>query len=128
MLTSRKARGFTLVEALVGLALLLAGLAGAAIVLLQGVQNERESATRRVAMRLAASLADELRASHRTDAIADPASPPVATWREAAIAALPSGATVSVATGAAMPFEYVITIDWPVAGIGRQRFVLPVTP
>ncbi len=45
MLIERTVGGFTLVETLVALALMLAGLAGAGIVLGQSIQYERESPT-----------------------------------------------------------------------------------
>jgi prepilin-type N-terminal cleavage/methylation domain-containing protein len=65
MLSRRRPRGFTLVEALVALALMLAALAGAGLVLGRSIQHERESGTRRAAIRLAGSLAEELRALDR---------------------------------------------------------------
>ena len=92
MLKARFAAGFTMIEVLVALALMLAGLAGAGIVLGQSIQYERESGSRRAAIRLAGSLAEELRALE-----------------------------------VAVPARYRITIEWPVAGLGVQRLVLPVT-
>jgi prepilin-type N-terminal cleavage/methylation domain-containing protein len=123
-----KARGFTLVEALVALALMLAGLAGAGIVLGRSIQQERESGSRRAAIRLAGSLAEELRALDR-DAAASvaPDAPAVLAWSVAARAALPAGSTATLAVDAGLPARYRITIEWPVAGLGMQRLVLPVT-
>jgi hypothetical protein len=40
---------------------------------------------------------------------------------------LPAGAVASVVVDGGMPAGYTITIDWPVAGLGVQRLVLPVT-
>ncbi len=52
-------------KTLIALALMLAGLAGAGIVLGRSIQYERESGTRRTAIRLAGSVAEELRALNR---------------------------------------------------------------
>lgn len=128
MLNAARKRGFTVIEALVGLALMLAGLAGAGLVLLQSVQYERESSNRRAAIRLAGSLAEELRALNRGDGIpiaADSAT--VLDWIRAAEAALPAGAIARVESRASLPTQYTIAIEWPVAGVGTQRIVLPVT-
>ena len=76
MLIEHPPRGFTLVEALVALALMLAGLAGAGIVLGRSIQYERESGTRRAVIRLAGSLAEELRALDRELADIDPGGRP----------------------------------------------------
>jgi Tfp pilus assembly protein PilV len=120
--------GFTLIEALVALALTLAGVAGATVLLLQGVQYERESATRRHALRLAGSLAEELRATDPGDGRPLPADAPViAAWRALARATLPAGSDARAEPVAANPAAYRITIDWPVAGTGMQRFTLAVT-
>ena len=60
-------RGYTLVEALVALVLLSAGLLVATASVLQAVRMERESATRSAALRVASSLAEDLRALPRPD-------------------------------------------------------------
>ena len=121
--------GFTLVEALVALALMLAGLASAGIVLGRSIQYERESGTRRTAIRLAGSLAEELRALDRESTDPIPAdAPALAAWSEAAVASLPAGSTARVELAAGVPAQYQITIEWSVAGFGLQRLVLPVTP
>lgn len=128
MLRALRSKGFTLVEALVGLALMLAGLAGAGVVLLQSVQHERESSHRRTAFRLAGSLAEELRALDRRDGSrleADASS--ILAWTATVQASLPAGAAARVEVGDSWPVTYTITIEWPVAGVGTQRLVLPVT-
>ena len=124
----KRCNGFTLVEALVALSLLLAGLAGAGIVLGRSIQHERESGTRRTAIRLAGSLADELRSLDRElmeSLTAD--APELAAWTQAAVASLPAGSAARVEQAAGEPAQYRITIEWPVAGLGLQRIVLPVT-
>jgi Tfp pilus assembly protein PilV len=124
----RRHAGFTLVEALVALALMLAGLAGAGIVLGRSVQHERESATRRSAIRLAGSLAEELRALDRDPAASLPAdAPALLAWSDSAAASLPAGGAARVEMTAGSPAAYRIVIEWPVAGVGMQRIVLPVT-
>ncbi len=128
MLSVRSARGFTLIEALVGLALMLAGLAGASLVLLQSVQYERESSNRRAAIRFAGSLAEELRALGRGDGIPLAAdAPAILAWTAAVESALPAGSVARVEVGESSPVSYRISIEWPVAGVGMQRLVLPVT-
>ena len=128
MLIVPRSRGFTLVEALVALTIMLAGLASAGIVLGRSIQYERESGTRRMAIRLAGSMAEELRALDREPAGSLPAdAPELAAWSEAAVASLPAGSTARVELAPGMPAEYRITIEWPVAGLGLQRIVLPVT-
>lgn len=128
MLNVGPARGFTLIEALVGLAIMLAGLAGAGLVLLQSVQYERESTNRRAAIRLAGSLADELRALNRSDGMPLAVdAPAIAAWTAAVHAALPFGSLARVEAGNSIPVIYTISIEWPVAGVGMQRLVLPVT-
>lgn len=128
MLNGARNRGFTLVEVLVALALMLAGLAGAGIVLLQSVQYERESSHRRAAIRLAGSLAEELRALNRSDgvALADNA-PAIVAWSATVSAVLPTGSVARIEADESIPVNYVISIEWPVAGVGIQRLVLPVT-
>ena len=117
-----------MIEALVALALMLAGLAGAGIVLGQSIQYERESGSRRAAIRLAGSLADELRALDR-DPTASIEGNEVALrdWETAVESALPAGSDARVDFDETPPLHYVIRIEWPVAGVGMQRVVLPVT-
>ncbi len=128
MLNQQRPRGFTLVEALVALALMLAALAGAGLSLGRSIQHERESGNRRAALRLAASLADELRALDR-DAFTslEPDAPAITAWMAAVSAALPAGTSARVEHDDAAPTGYLIQIEWPVAGAGMQRLVLPVT-
>jgi len=121
-------RGFTLIEALVALALMLAGLAGGSLLLLQSVQYQRESSNRRAVIRFAASLAEELRALDRGDGqplAAD--APAITAWVAAVESALPAGSAAQVEIEGVNPAGYRIEIEWPVAGSGQNRLVLPVT-
>jgi prepilin-type N-terminal cleavage/methylation domain-containing protein len=128
MLMLRTARGFTLVEALVALAIMLAGLAGAGLVLGRSIQHERESGTRRAAIRLAGSLAEELRALDRDPGATVPAdAPALEAWAASALASLPAGSDARVEIMPGAPARYRVTIEWAVAGLGVQRIVLPVT-
>ena len=128
MLSDRIPGGFTLVETLVALALMLAGLAGAGIVLGQSIQYERDSSHRRAAIRLASSLAETLRAVNRDAAASLPHdAPEILAWSTEVESVLPAGANASVEVGGGIPAAYTITIEWPVAGFGVQRLVLPVT-
>jgi prepilin-type N-terminal cleavage/methylation domain-containing protein len=128
MLKDRRMRGFTMIEVLVALALMLTGLAGAGVVLLQSVQYERESSHRRAAIRYAGSLAEELRSLNRSEGLAlAPDAPAILAWTAAVEAALPAGSTARVEAGDSTPVNYLISIEWPVAGVGTQRLVLPVT-
>lgn len=128
MLSQRSAAGFTLIEVLVALALMLAGLAGAGIVLGQSIQYERDSSHRRAAIRFASSLAEELRALDRDSSTSLPRdAQEILDWSSEVEAVLPAGAIASVVVDDGMPAAYIISIEWPVAGLGVQRLVLPVT-
>ncbi|MDH4258982.1 MAG: prepilin-type N-terminal cleavage/methylation domain-containing protein [Gammaproteobacteria bacterium] len=150
MLTKRPARGFTLPEALIAIAVMVAGLAGSTAMLLQTVRQERESSNHRAAIRIAASIADQLRAIRRPDelpvlAIAgtDPdaacAGYPAScaperaaerlriTWAAEAVLTLPHGSTVAVSVPDPRVSAYLISVRWPATGGGSEQFQLPVT-
>ena len=150
MLTGAPARGFTLPEALIAIVIMVTGLAGTAVMLLQTVRQERESGSRRTAIRIAASMADQLRAIRRPDgrpllavtgidpatACSDqPAScaPERAAermriaWAAEAATSLPQGAMIGVAVPDVLVPEYLISIDWPATGSGTLHLRLPVT-
>jgi prepilin-type N-terminal cleavage/methylation domain-containing protein len=129
MLRGYAARGFTLIEVTVALGILLAGIVGSSVMLLQSVRHERETATRRTAIRLAGSLAEELRALQPPAGVSLPAdAPALLAWRAAAVAVLPDGAEAWVEPAGTAPPMYRIAIAWPVAGLGLQRLTLAVTP
>lgn len=127
MLNRRADAGFSLIETMVALALLLAGIAGASLLLLQCMQYERESANRRAAIRLADSLAEELRAMRRDDGeplAVDAAA--IVAWIAGVEATLPAGSSARVVVEGARPARYTLQIEWPVAGQGTQRLRFPV--
>jgi type IV pilus modification protein PilV len=150
MLTIGAVRGFTLVEALVAIAIMVVGIGGSAALLLQTIRQERESGSRRTALRIANSMADQLRAVRRPDGRAVLAITGMAAdeacvdqpasceseraaerlrvnWTAEAGAALPQGASASVAVPDSRFPEYLISIDWPAAGGGVERLRMPVT-
>lgn len=150
MLTIGVARGFTLIEALVAIAIMVVGIGGSAALLLQTIRQERESASRRTALRIANSMADQLRTVRRPDGRAvlaitgitaadacvnQPGSCEseraaerlLVAWIAEARSALPQGALASVAVPDAQVAEYLISIDWPAAGGGVERLRMPVT-
>jgi len=118
--------------------------------LLQTVRQERESSNHRAAIRIAASIADQLRAIRRPDelpvlAIAgtDPdaacAGYPAScaperaaerlriTWAAEAVLTLPHGSTVAVSVPDPRVSAYLISVRWPATGGGSEQFQLPVT-
>lgn len=141
--------GYTLVEALVAIVLLSTALLGAAATVLQALRHERAAAEQSAALRVAVSLADELRATPRPDGRAllavagtDPAdaceahppSCPAETAAAAALAAaatltaktLPAGATLTVEVPAADRPSYRIELRWPGGDAGPARLRLAV--
>jgi type IV pilus modification protein PilV len=148
-LTSQPARGFTLIEALVALVILLTGIAGSAALLLQTVRQERESGTRRTVLRLVTSMADQLRAVRRPDdrpvlaatgvqpatactghpqscAAEEAASLLRAAWLAEVTSALPRGAAASIVVPDPSRPEYLLTIEWPTTGDGTRRLEMLV--
>lgn len=150
MLTNVRERGFTLLEALVAIAIIVAGLASSAALLLQTVRQERESGSRRAALRVASSMADQLRAVRRPDgravlaitgigsSVACADHPPSceaeraaermrASWLADVAFELPQGAAAGIDVPDPSLPEYLISIDWPAIGGGKERLRLPVT-
>ena len=149
MLKVDRTAGFTLIEALVALAVMLLGIGGSAALLLQTVRQERESGERRAAIRLAASMADQLRALRRPDGHAvlaitgvDPAGACaddaascsaeqeavrlLAEWTADVSSSLPQDVSATVGVPDPLIPEYLISIAWPAAGGGTQLLELPV--
>lgn len=148
----RRPRGFTLPEALVALTLLSAGLAATSVMLVQAMRHEREAACRTAAVRLAGSLAEQLRLLRRSDGLplqslaeagesvacaADAgdcaleleAARVLAAWRARVTADLPEGSAGSVAVLDEAAPSYLIRIEWPDPGAaGRSALRLAVEP
>jgi type IV pilus assembly protein PilV len=145
----RPARGYTLVEALVALVLLTSGLLAAAATVLQALRHERAASDRAAALRVASSLAEDLRAAPRPDGTAllavtglAPAEacaghPPSCPAEAAAAAALedaaaqarqalPQGADVSVEVPAAGRPSYRIEVRWAGGDAQASRLRLAV--
>lgn len=145
-------RGFTLPEALVALTLLSSGLAATSVMLVQAMRHEREAACRTAAVRLAGSLAEQLRLLRRSDglplqSIADAsesatcaadagdcaleleAARVLAAWRTQVTASLPEGSASSVAVLDEAAPSYLIRIEWPDLGAtARSALRLAVEP
>jgi Tfp pilus assembly protein PilV len=147
----RHQHGFSLPEALVALTLLSSSLATTALMLVQAVRHEREAACRAAAVRLAGSLAEQLRLLRRSDgqplqAIADASEPAsclaaadcavesdaadvLAAWRNEVAASLPADSNARVSVLGQAPASYLIQIDWPdVAGPEPSALRLAIEP
>jgi type IV pilus modification protein PilV len=150
MLKNARVRGFTLTEALIAIVIMVAGLASSAALLLQTVRQESESGSRRAALQVAASMADQLRAIRRPDGhavlaitgigamVACADNPPSCetertaermriSWLADVAISLPQGAAAGVGVPDPAVPEYLISIDWPAIGGGIERLRLPVT-
>lgn len=144
----RRARGFTLVEALVALVVLSVGMLGIAGLYLESLRSGRMTILRSQAVTLAADLADRIRANragaagyeHAIDdepetvaacvdagggcTPAEMAEHDKAEWIAAVQTALPSGAATVEVDAATAPDTYTITITWVEPGIGDQEYEL----
>lgn len=142
--------GMALVEALVAMLLLSAGLAAAAAMLVQTIRSGREAAQRIAAVRLAETLAEDLRTLRRPDGQAlgsvaglDPAAAcagslpscplereaarRVDAWRREFADVLPAGAGARVEIANPAVPAYVIRIEWHSPADARgSTVVLPV--
>jgi type IV pilus modification protein PilV len=146
----RAQAGVMLVESLVALTILTLSLGAAAALLVQALRNEREAACRTAALRLAATLAEDLRSLRRHDGLAlqavsnpgdahhceaDPgdclvelaAIERLAEWYAAAQAGLPEGSEARVEVHDNASPSYLITLGWPGFGeAGRSALRLAV--
>jgi len=126
-------RGFTLVEVLVALLVLSAGLLGVAAVALAGLQVNRAALAHVQAAQLAADLADRVRVNRLPDDAYDCGDPcraetggnafavaDLVEWLGAVESTLPEGraAVVHRSGEAGRPSGYVIRLDWTEAGRG----------
>lgn len=147
-LPTRRARGFSLLEALVALVVLSVGMLGIAGLYLESLRSGRVTILRSQAVTLASDLADRIRANRLgaanyahavddepeevaacIDAVgactpAQMAETDKAQWAAAVATALPGGAAQVVVNAATAPDTYTITITWVEPGIGDQTYVL----
>lgn len=145
---SLRARGFTLIEALVALVVLSIGMLGIAGLYLESLRSGRVTILRSQAVTLASDLADRIRsnrggAAAYDDAVSgagalsadctdggvgctpeEMAANDKAEWLAAIAAALPSGAATVAVDPATAPATYTITVTWVEPGIGPQNYVL----
>lgn len=133
--------GFALAESLVALTLLSLGLASVVGVLVQCLRGEREAATRTAALRMAASLGEELRAlrppdgrallavtgvpaslacAGRADSCAAEAAAAtvIAAWHAELAVQGPAGAHGAVEVADPDVPSYRIAVRWPATGAG----------
>jgi len=137
-IASRIQSGFTMVEVLVALVVLVIGLLGIAALLLRSLQDGRSAIFRTQAVTLAADLADRIRANRTgqaayatlfADAVvavpacdttagcapAELAATDLSTWKATLALLLPNGqgqVAVTPPVGAGEPFSYVVTVQW----------------
>jgi type IV pilus modification protein PilV len=147
-----KHSGIALVEALVAVTLLSASLSATAALLVQALRYEREGACRTAAVRLASSLADELRTLRRRDGLAlqavamgadgsscsgdaddcaveHAAATRLGNWRDEVAASLPIGSASQVEVLDSTAPAYLIRISWPMPGANEDsRLQLAVEP
>ncbi|MEQ1579799.1 MAG: type IV pilus modification protein PilV [Steroidobacteraceae bacterium] len=148
-----RARGFTLVEALVALVVLSIGMLGIAALYVESLRAGRTALIRTEAVNLAASMADRIRANRLGAATyakavddtgafdgnceegGDSASctPDVmanhdkAVWNAEIVQALPGGTAQIDYDGTTTPDSYVITVSWVEAGQdGMVSYVMRV--
>jgi type IV pilus assembly protein PilV len=125
-------RGFSLIEALVALAVLSVGLLGASALLLDGLRRQDQALQQQAALWLAADVADLIRAT--------PGPADTAGFTAAALALFPYQSPEAVVTrlpssAAAEPVRHRVSLRWldsrdgdELAGISLSLLTAPPTP
>ncbi len=110
--TRRRARGFSIVEAMVALVVMSVGMLGIAGLYVSSLKAGRTAILRTKAVNMASDLADRIRANRTARNAYDTT---LCTWRNTVQLELPQGAVACAFTlgaPAGMPNSYLITISW----------------
>ena len=128
----RRARGFTIVEALVALVVLAVGMLGIAGLYVTTLRSGSSAIYRTQAINLATDMADRIRANRNANVAYNAAAADNSCFGTAAVdcspaqmaandlflwnaqlgTALPTGTGTVVVAGASAPYTYTITITW----------------